>query len=107
MEELSDFDKLILSGVIHPAALDPETGEMLYSFSEDLEKTNPQLHKIVLDNFLTAAMRLWELGFISMDVTSSNPMVSLTKDAFNQEKINNLTEDERFSLNEIKRGILQ
>jgi hypothetical protein len=88
MEEVSDFDKMLLLGLIEPAALDPETGEMLYSFSKDLEQ-------------------LWELGFISMDVTHQNPMVSLTPKAFDENEIKLLDEDMRFSLSEIKRGLLQ
>lgn len=107
MQEPSDFDKLVLSGVVEPAALDPETGEMLYTFSKDLENINPELHKIVLDNFLSSAMKLWELGFINMNVTEKNPMVSLTKSAFDEEKINQLDEDMQFSLKEIKRNLIQ
>lgn len=107
MQEPSDFDKLVLSGVVEPAALDPETGEMLYTFSKDLENINPELHKLVLDNFLSSAMKLWELGFINMNVTEKNPMVSLTKSAFDEEKINQLDEDMQFSLKEIKRNLIQ
>jgi hypothetical protein len=107
MQEPSDFDKLVLSGVVEPAALDPDTGEMLYTFNKDLEKINPELHKLVLDNFISSAMKLWELGFINMDVTSNNPMVSLTSRAFNETNINELDEDMQFSLKEIKRNLIQ
>jgi hypothetical protein len=107
MQEPTDFDKLVLSGVVEPAALDPDTGEMLYTFSKDLENINPELHKLVLDNFISSAMKLWELGFINMDVTSKNPMVSLTSRAFDQKKIDELDEDMQFSLKEIKRNLIQ
>lgn len=107
MEEVSDFDKLLLSGLIEPAALDPNTGEMLYTFSKDLEKTNPMLHKIVIDNFYKTSIKLWELGFINMDITNNNPLVALTPRAFDEEKIKQLDEDLRFCLQEIKRGLIQ
>ncbi len=107
MEEINDFDKLLLSGVIEPAALDPDTGEMLYSFSEKLEERNPELHRIVLENFYKTSLKLWELGFLNMDITNSNPMVSLTPRAFNDRKIKQLDEDLQFALLEIKRGLTQ
>jgi len=107
MQEPTDFDKLVLSGVVEPAAIDPDTGEMLYTFSKDLEQTNPELHKLVLDNFISSAMKLWELGFLNMDITLSNPMVSLTDRAFDKNKINELDEDMQNSLKEIKRNLLQ
>jgi len=107
MQEPTDFDKLVLSGVVEPAALDPDTGEMLYTFNKDLENINPELHKLVLDNFISSAMKLWELGFINMDVTSKNPMVSLSSLAFDETKINELDEDMQFSLKEIKRNLIQ
>jgi hypothetical protein len=107
MEEISDFDKLLLSGVIEPAALDSNTGEMLYTFSKNLEETNPALHKLVIDNFYKTSIKLWELGFLNMDITNSNPLVALTPFAFNENKINQLDEDLQFALSEIKRGLNQ
>lgn len=107
MQEPSDFDKLVLSGIVEPAAIDPETGEMLYTFNKDLESINPELHNLVLNNFISSAMKLWELGFIDMDVTSKNPMVALTRRAFDKNKIKELDEDMQFSLKEIKRNLLQ
>lgn len=106
MQEASDFDKLVLSGIVEPAALDQETGEMLYTFNKDLDKINPELHKLVLNNFVDSAMKLWQLGFLNMDVTSKNPLVSLTPRAFDQNKIDELDEDMQFSLKEIKRNLM-
>lgn len=106
MQEPSDFDKLVLSGIVEPAAIDPDTGEMLYTFNKDLDKINPELHKLVLSNFVDSAMKLWQLGFLDMDVTSANPMVSLTRRAFDQNKIDELDEDMQFSLKEIKRNLM-
>jgi hypothetical protein len=107
MEEISDFDKLLLSGVIEPTALDPDTGEMLYSFSENLEEKNPELHRLVLDNFYKTSLKLWELGFLNMDITNNNPLVSLTPKAFNDKRIKQLDKDLQFALSEIKRGLTQ
>lgn len=51
-------------------------------------------------------MYLWEKGFLQMDVTEKNPMVSLTSKAFDEEKIKALDSTEKYTLKEIIR-ILQ
>jgi hypothetical protein len=48
-------------------------------------------------------MYLWEKGFLQMDVTEKNPMVSLTSQAFDEEKIKSLDPSHKYTLKEIIR----
>lgn len=107
MQENNEIDELILSGALEPSGIDEETGEMLYSFTSKLKDVNPLLHKEVQDNFSSHIMKLWELGLISMDVTDSNPMVTLTPKAFHPAFISKLDEEVAYTLKEIKRTLVR
>jgi hypothetical protein len=49
-------------------------------------------------------MFLWQQGFLFIsDLSEANPIVSVTEKAFDQEEIDQLDEDRRRSLLEIKR----
>jgi hypothetical protein len=51
-------------------------------------------------------MALWEYGFLSMDVTEPNPIVSLTDKSFDQKEIAKLDKQHQYTLKEIIRIIL-
>jgi hypothetical protein len=104
---MEDIDKLILSGAIEAAGVDSDTGEILYSFTPKLQKISPMLHDAAMNYFAMHAIKLWEMGFINMDVTEKNPLVSLTKMAFDKNKIDLLEEEMRLTLKEIKRNLLE
>jgi hypothetical protein len=53
------------------------------------------------DFFHQELMRLWEKGFISMDITQKNPTVSLTQKALDEIEISSLTIDQRVHLEDI------
>lgn len=102
-----EIENLILSGALEPAGIDAETGEMLYVFSKDLKNINPDLYKAVSDSIYWSSVKLWELGFVNMDMTEENPLVSLTPNAFDEDKINTLLDDDlKFALKEMKRNLL-
>lgn len=107
MQENNEIDELILSGALEPAGIDPETGEMLYSFTNKLKDINPLLHKEVNNMFSSHMMKLWELGMVSMDVTNKNPIVELTPKAFDAELMSMLDKEESYTLEEIKRNLLR
>ncbi|MFN7584228.1 MAG: hypothetical protein ACK5P0_02605 [bacterium] len=102
-----NIDDLILSGAVEPVAIDSETGEMLYTFTDKLKDVSPALHREVNNMFDSHIMRLWELDMIDMDVTDSNPIVRLTKKAFHPAFISKLNEDELHTLKEIKRSLIR
>lgn len=98
-----EFNKLLLEGAVEVAGIDSESGEILYSFTEKLSNVNPLLHTEIMNYFSFHMMKLWELGFVDMDVTEKNPLVRLTEKSFNNDDINNLDSDHIHTLNEIKR----
>jgi hypothetical protein len=107
---MSDPDRiiedLILSGALEVAGLDIETGEALYNFTDKLKDINPKLHNEQSKYFAVETMALWEYGFLSMDVTEPNPIVSLTDKSFDQKEIAKLDKQHQYTLKEIIRIIL-
>lgn len=102
-----EIEDLILSGAVEVAGIDPETGEMLYNFTDKLKDVSPILHREVNNMFSAHMSRLWELDMIDMDITADNPIVRLTKKAFSPEHLSKLDEDERHTLREIRRNLIR
>lgn len=100
------IEDLILSGALEVAGLDIETGEALYNFTDKLKDINPKLHNEQSKYFATETMALWEYGFLSMDVTDPNPIVSLTDKSFDQDEVAKLDKQHQYTLKEIIRIIL-
>ena len=95
------FEELILSGAIEISGIDEQSGEMLFNFTEKLKDVDPSLYDKMTDFFHQELMRLWEKGFISMDITQKNPTVSLTQKALDEIEISSLTIDQRVHLEDI------
>ena len=106
MDEESMFEDLILSGALEVAGVDIDTGEMLYNFTDKLKDINPKLHNEFSTYFSTEISGLWENGFIEMDITEKNPMVSLTKKALDEKEVNKLDKQKQYTLKEIIRIML-
>lgn len=104
---MSEDDKiiedLILKGALEISGIDLETGEPIYNFTKKLKEVNPELHKESFTYFYNEVLKLWENGFVNMNIFEDNPIVSITEKAFNKEETSKLTKDERFSLEEIIR----
>lgn len=105
MEQNEDevIEQLILDGALEVAALDMETGDMLFSFTDKLKDVNPQLHNAMFTYFYTDVMNLWQHGFLEMDVDSDNPVVRLTEKALNIIEVNKLNSEQKNVLKEIVR----
>jgi hypothetical protein len=97
------FDFLVLNGAIEPAGVDSETGEMLYSFTEKLREIDPKMFEAMVENFHQGIMALWEKGFVSIDMLSDTPMVTLTRQALDQEKVLELPPALQEALKEVTR----
>ncbi len=95
------FNKLILTGGLKFAGKDPETGENMYVRTEMLKEIDPNLDREMTYYFSEMAMKLWEKGFIDMDITSPNPIVNISERAFDINKINALDPNERTALKQI------
>lgn len=102
--ENKSIDDLILSGVVQVAAIDSETGEFLYQFTDKLPELMPDLYNKHITKLHDDVMYFWEKGFLNIeDFSAVNPKISLTPKAFNQEEISMLPEDIQAVLKEIKR----
>lgn len=95
------FEELLFSGAIEISGIDEQSGEMLFTFTEKLKDVDPQLYNKMTDFFHQELMRLWEKGFISMDITQKNPTVSLTQKALDEIEVSSLTIDQRVHLEDI------
>ena len=98
------IDSLILSGIVEVAAIDSESGELLYSFTDKFKELMPELYEIHINYIHNEIMYFWEKGIVYIDdITSKNPIVSLTEKAFDEETISSLSDSKKESLEEIKR----
>lgn len=105
-DEDDAIDQLILSGALEVAGIDINTGEPVYNFTEKLIEVSPELHKEVSLYFSRETMSLWSQGFLDMDVTEKNPLVTLTAKALDPEEVSKLSKESQMTLNEIVRIIV-
>jgi hypothetical protein len=101
MDEFNVVDNLILNGGLEFAGSDPETGEALYKPTERLKDIDSKLSNEISIYFSDVTLKLWEKGFIEMNVMESDPIVSLSPKALNQNFVKTLEKDERLILQEI------
>ena len=97
------IDDLILKGGLEFAGADPETGEAMYRPTKILKNIDPKLSKDMSVYFSETTMKLWEKGFIDMDVTTEDPLVKLAEKSFDIQAINSLDKDEKVVIKEIIR----
>jgi hypothetical protein len=97
------IEDLILKGALEVSGIDLDTGEPIYNFTKKMKEISPELYRESFTYFYTEVLKLWENGFVNMNILEENPIVSVTPKAFNKEEVKKLTKDEVFSLNEIIR----
>jgi hypothetical protein len=101
-DDVSDLvDDLMLQGALEIVGVDQETGDFLYTFTEKLAEINPSIYNAMIDDFYMSVMKLWELGFLSMDVSQKNPLVKATDKVFDSEAISKLSSHDRMMLQDI------
>ena len=101
--EDEEIQRLVDVGGLEFAGVDTETGEILYRPTSILKNVDPALSKEISSYFSETTMKLWEKGFIDMDVTIEDPLVKLAEKAFDVDAINSLGKDERVVIQEIIR----
>jgi hypothetical protein len=105
-EHISEIiDHLILEGGIEVAGIDPESGEMLYSFTPKVKEIMPELYHDHLNFVNSELMVLWEKGYVNIDFLQDDPLISLTEKSYNQEEVSKLSKQEKWSLQELKRVV--
>lgn len=98
---------LILSGAAEFAAIDSETGEMLYSFTPKLKEVMPELYEEHLKDINENIIRLWKMDFISIDFSGDSLKIGLTDKAFDEQALSELSKDDSWSIKEIMRALKQ
>lgn len=74
-------DKLILAGVVEVAGIDEGSGEFVYGFTDKLEQLTNGIKDRLDQMFFEDVQVLWEKGFLNMDITKPNPVVTLAERA--------------------------
>lgn len=97
------FNKLILTGGLKLVGKDPETGENMYVKTEMLKDIDPNLDAALGLHFSQMTMRLWEKGFIDMDITEANPIVRLNKKSLDLKQVKMLDANERSALKQLQK----
>lgn len=97
------IDTLLLTGAMEICGVDQKTGEFLYQFTPKLKEVMPELYKEHLNHVNSEIMGLWEKGLVTMDLMSDSPVVRLTDKAFDENVISQLSKEDQYSLQEIKR----
>jgi hypothetical protein len=104
VENNESIDDLILSGVVEVAAVDSDTGELLYQFTDKLPELMPDLYKKHIQKMHDDIMYFWERGFLHIhDFSIENPKISLTAKALDKDELENLSEEMQAILKEIMR----
>jgi hypothetical protein len=103
MSEDDQIEKMILDGSLEVSGIDEATGEFLYTFTEKLAEQYPELYKETQTYFSKEMMFLWENNFVAMDITESNPLVSLTEKALDKEQVSKLSPEVQAMLKEVVR----
>lgn len=98
MSEEDLFDELVLQGGLKFSGVDPITGQNLYIKTDKLKVLNPELDKEISNFFSETMMSLWQKGFIDMDVTEEEPMVSIAEKSFDAKQLESLDQHERLAL---------
>ena len=106
MSEEEDIDQLILdliqSGGLEVDGIDSETGEFLYKITDKMKDVNQEIYDAHLNAVHSDTMYFWEKGFIDIhDITSKNPIITLTDKAFDKVAVDALPSDMAAQLEQI------
>ena len=97
------IEKLILDGGLETVGVDQETGELLYSFTPKIKNLMPDLYDEHMTEVNSCVMNLWERGFLEIDFFAEEPIITLSKKAFDRAAIEGLSKKDRWNLFEIIR----
>jgi hypothetical protein len=97
------IEKLILDGGLETVGVDQETGELLYSFTPKIKNLMPDLYDEHMTEVNSCVMNLWEKGFLEIDFFAEEPIITLSKKAFDRAAIEGLSKKDRWNLFEIIR----
>jgi hypothetical protein len=102
-EEDNLIDDLILAGGLEISGIDEKSGEFLYTITNKMKDLMPELYEEHMAQVNEDIMRLWEKGFVNVDMMSDDPIVTVTQKAYDIIEISKLSKEEIWALEEIKR----
>ncbi len=102
-KEQNIMDYLIMNGALEIVGIDSKTNQFLYSFTPKLKEIMPELYKDHLNYVNSGIMALWEKGFVEVNFFAEDPTINLTEKAFIPAALKELSKEETWSLEEIKR----
>lgn len=105
---MNDFEKdmvedLVALGAIEIAFVDPETGESLYKITSKARDLIPSLYDTLMKETNRSVMKLWEKGYVEIDLFSDDPNVTLTKKGKNARNLSDLSIEEQVCIKEIRK----
>ena len=107
MNEEEFIEYLILQGAVEIAAIDSETGDFLYSFTDKLIDVDPDLYRKQLEYFQYTIRVLWQKGFLDMNIDDPNPTVKITTKALDAQLVAELPTEERSVLQTVMQAMSQ
>lgn len=105
-DEDKTIDDLILNGALEVSGIDSKNGEFRYSFTPKIKEIMPELYEEHLLFVYSEIMKLWEMGYLNIDFLSDHPNVALTEKALDNNEIENMSDEEKWSLAEVKRILI-
>jgi len=105
MDEFDSVDKLILNGGLEFAGTDSKTGEPLYRPTDRLKELDSRLSDDLSIYFSEVTLKLWEKGFIDMDITEEDPLVKIGPKGLDLDAIKSLDKDQRIIIEEIIKAL--
>lgn len=102
-EENDMIEKLILDGGLETVGVDQETGELLYSFTPKIKNLMPDLYSEHMNEVNSCVMKLWEKGFLNIDLLAPDPIITLSEKAFDKAEVEGLSKKDRWNLFEVIR----
>ena len=103
-EEDNLIDDLILAGGLEISGVDESSGELLFTITNKMKDLMPELYEEHMAYVNENIMNLWEKGFVNVDMMSDDPIVTLTRKAYDIIEVSKLSKEELWSLKEIKRA---
>jgi len=95
-------DYLLLNGGLQVAGID-SSGEFLYTFTPKIQELMPKLYEEHINDVNKNILKLWEMGFLEMNLMENDPTITISKKSLDIKQISNLSADDQWHLNEIKR----
>ena len=94
---------LILKGALEVAGVDSANGELLYTITPKMKEIMPQIYEDHISQVNKQLLNLWEKGYVNIDFFSEDPLVTISKKGLDKQALSELSLEENWALEEVKR----